>query len=638
MARGKNKARTANRKRAQAESTIAQLKEELASEMQLIEDVAEAQREAQQARTSIRNETEGLVEVSQPKEERLRDEIAYLQETLTALRGSRRELAKAWDRYSDHLIGKMPGSTGTERLEAFFRLLTGNEMLYSGDEAPRLSVEKMLSLQQARGERGASRSEEDLSGGIDLVRRFLRPRLSRRLGEAGLDEGPLPSQAVWSEEQRHLLEDEVFPVARKIWESSSPTLDLDCMPVWGAGPLVRREGAESSLLERLGARGVNPALHGGDAEVPPLPLPSLSARTRSAVALLGPDRVVEAWRSSLRTRQALVKALTGEVSPFIARPAHARPSQGAVLQHLYSLSALGEWLRREGEDPGVALAATGLTAAATYWLPAGQTASFADSDPVDEIAQEEMTLPFPQVFLAFAEPLVLEATEPLDQSLASAVDVMSVVAREARTRREMASRVLRHSLHGIPGKELPYIEDAIAQIGARVEGVLLLSDDLGRPLDEFAWCLSLDSKYGESIGRIVVPARRSATAHRDLITNLLAVTAWANWHSPDSRTEVPLGMKPDDVEGLIHSRDFQNDARRAGAGVRVIDTVRTRRGGIREKASQGDRHVDPHIRRGHWRRQRHGKGLSMVRMVRISPVLVNAHLGEVEGPRVYRIK
>lgn len=643
MARGKHKAKSANRRRSQAQSTIEQLQAELASERQLLADVAETREEAQQARARISDETAELLESSRPYVDRLEDEIGYLKDVLVRMRGEGREVKRAWGKYVEHCVAISPGRSHVERVESFFASMRGEPMVFlDNNEKPSLDTEQYLHLQRSRGQRTSVPDDpESQTKNLAVISEWFTPDLWRRLNAVGLvnEDGEIIHEPEdMSEEQGQVLLD-MAEVAGKIRRSTAPTLDPDCLSIWGPGPLVRRGRHNNVTMTRLGAGGeprhLPPTQREG--QVPNLPLPSLSSKGRALIADMDPSEVVGQWRHALRTRQAVTKAVAGDASPFMAMSPHSRPSQGVVLQHLHSLSALGEWVRAGRGLRTESVVATGLTSAAAYWLPAGQAASFADSDPVDDEARAEMLLPFPQVFLAFAEPLVLEPSGPLDPHLAAAVRAMSLCARSSRESGYSAGSTLYDVRQNIEGGEIPFVEDILAQRGAKVEGVLLLSDDLSRPADEFAWCLSLSSDYGESIGRIVVPARRSTTAHSDLIDNLTAVVAWANWHEPDNYTEIPLGMKPEDVDRVIGSDDFKNDAQRAGAGVRVIDAVRTSRGGTRSKVSDGSRHVDPHIRRGHWRKQRHGPGRTKIKMVRISPTLVNAHLGDI-GPRVYRLQ
>jgi len=49
----------------------------------------------------------------------------------------------------------------------------------------------------------------------------------------------------------------------------------------------------------------------------------------------------------------------------------------------------------------------------------------------------------------------------------------------------------------------------------------------------------------------------------------------------------------------------------------------------------GSSSVRPHWRRGHWRRQKHGERLTLIRLMWIRPVLVNANLGKPATGHIY---
>jgi len=49
------------------------------------------------------------------------------------------------------------------------------------------------------------------------------------------------------------------------------------------------------------------------------------------------------------------------------------------------------------------------------------------------------------------------------------------------------------------------------------------------------------------------------------------------------------------------------------------------------------RQVRPHFRRGHWRKQRYGTGLSQIKRIRIAPVIVKGKDGEPEARKGYKI-
>lgn len=314
-------------------------------------------------------------------------------------------------------------------------------------------------------------------------------------------------------------------------------------------------------------------------------------------------------------------------------------ADGAPSISAYTSAAFSRWLH-QSTGGAYAQATIGLAAAATYWLPAGQTASFAESEPMDESDRAEMILPFPQVLLAFAEPLVLEPTTTLTPETEEKWRVLSEITHDVYRGNHSAGEVVEARSRHLGAGDVPTIDVMISELGAHVEGVLLLGDALGRPEDLFAWCVTISGAYGSTLGRFVVPALRSTTGYRDVVDNLTAVVAWAQWHEPDQSTAVPMGVSPEDLVDYISSADFQRNAKRAGAGIRVVDVGATHRGTVSRSASDretSDVHVTPHIRRGHWRRQRFGQGREQIKRIRIAPVLVNAHRGDI-APRVYRLR
>jgi hypothetical protein len=70
------------------------------------------------------------------------------------------------------------------------------------------------------------------------------------------------------------------------------------------------------------------------------------------------------------------------------------------------------------------------------------------------------------------------------------------------------------------------------------------------------------------------------------------------------------------------------------AGLRTAELLNQPR---RTVAGADNQPVRPHWRRGHWRRQKHGERLSLIRLMWIRPVLVNAKLGEAMSGHEYQI-
>jgi hypothetical protein len=371
----------------------------------------------------------------------------------------------------------------------------------------------------------------------------------------------------------------------------------------------------------------------------PAATPALSATVRNRLAASNIDTLTERWGDRLAAGDALNKVLGKHHGPFHAGPLHPRPGRAASLRHLYTMSALGTWSRAQeygGATYLWGLMSVALTCATSFWMPAGQTWAFADSDPISDEDRGDLLLPFPQVFMAFAEPLEVGPT-------AEATPDQTVVLRAfdsaVTSLRDRSQEPVLEDLLFKPGcidhlGELS-VADVLDVRGGRIEGVLLLADSMGRLEDTFAWCVSLPSGPAGSAGRHIIPAALDATLHRPLVENFVAVAAWADWHEPDDATSLPPGLSNKELEDLTGSASFRRDADRSGAGgVRVLNV----RSSIRssEPTEGTGRRVVPHVRRGHWRRQRFGPGREQVRRIRIAPLIVNAHRGSV-GQRVYVI-
>ncbi len=138
-----------------------------------------------------------------------------------------------------------------------------------------------------------------------------------------------------------------------------------------------------------------------------------------------------------------------------------------------------------------------------------------------------MVLPFPNVFLAFAEPLLLEPSATPTPAEVDRWKSLSQVTHDAlRANESLGDLIASRSRADLSDMSAPGLDEMLTSFGAQVEGVLLLSDSLGRPDDLFAWCFTIRGAYGASLGRFVVPASRSVTQYRDVVDNLTAVVAW----------------------------------------------------------------------------------------------------------------
>lgn len=657
MARGKHKARSAGRRTAAQEATIAQFETELEAEVAALAaaeaaliGVAGLKEDLQAEQAALASEAEGYASS-------LKSERDFLRRVYADARAHHSRVHAAWDHFGDAAMALAPGTTGVEKIESFGRVLGLNAWIANGTK--NLSTEQVTRIQRARGERtDASDSTHESKRLSNLVILFDMGELGPPLLSASYrdelvargvverdEEGAhaLVDRAKLDQGEQTLL-DEAVALADHVWHARADDLDAAAVRVWGAGGIVsvpkdiqapraalgHTEGLEEAVEPSSGLSSVS------------LPLPSTSATTRGHYARQGPSSMLAAWRDVFDSRGRIAQRLGLARHPFAPASPHPQPGQALASQNMYARSAYSGWLN-DDTSAVRGQVAVGLTAGAAYWLPAGQTAAFADSEPMNDSDRREMIMPYPQVFLAFAEPLILEATSPSSAPAdAEQWKLLSAVAHDSLRGDVTVGQFIsdRDISRGNEHWMSIDIDGAIERVGAHIEGVLLLADEYGRPTDLFAWCLAIPGAYGSPLGRFVIPALRSTSQYRDAVDNLTAVVAWAQWHEPDDSTDVPLGIPLSEVEAQISTADFQRDAKRSGAGIRVIDVGSTHRGSkTPRRPSDGDRDaapVTPHFRRGHWRRQRFGPGLEESKRIRIAPVLVNAHRGGI-AHRVYRL-
>jgi hypothetical protein len=662
MARGKHKARATNQRSINNDVILEQLRTELEMESTALSEAEDTLKRITLLQSDLAADNVALVEEVAPYAGRLRQERDFLRAVFADVRSHHARIHDTWQQYTSSGFDRAPGATKLEQVESLQQTMGLNG--YLGDE-PHLKVknrstEAITRLQRARGERRnvaeSSTPEQRQAGtlgtlldmekvGDAMIRSGYRQLLLDQnilfLDDAGTHH---IRDATELTTDQNTLRTEALNVAEKIWDSRSGDLDADGVLVWGTGNIVSTNNPPGNSRLALGftaeTSGEQPPLSAGITTGIPLPLANTPETSRNMLARQSAEGPLAAWRGVFESRRLVAKNLGLPSHPFAPLAHHPHPGQGLALQNAYALAAFSRWID-EGRGSAYAQAAIGITAAATYWLPAGQTASFAESEPMDESDRAEMILPFPQVFLAFAEPMVLEPTIGAVAQTEEKWRVLSAITHDLYRGNGSAGSGINDRVRRAGGLiALPTIDEILSERGAHIEGILLLSDSLGRPADRFGWCLTIPGAYGSTLGRFVVPALRSATEYRDVVDNLTAVVAWAQWHEPDQSTEVPLGVSIGDLEGYVSSTDFRRNAKRAGAGIRVVDVRSTHRGaGPRPSRVIGepDVSVSPHIRKGHWRRQRFGRGLEQFKRIRIAPVLVNAHRGDIVH-RVYRLR
>lgn len=668
MARGKHRARAANVRTQTLQAAKEQLLAELASEEQMLSEVTKVLDEAEVLQNELGQAGELLRSETSSYRESLRQDRELLFKMLIDAKEQSSIVTDQWRKYSDKAIDLMPGNTGTERIEAFMKVLGNGGWLSDDTPNKGASLEMITKLQRARGvrtnavETSTEQTLEDLFLTYLALHQSKKPLFSHEF-MAELEEADIVTPALsptartfnlrpvedLSPEQLSVKAN-ALALTKRLKVSRPSDLNAESVIAWGEIATSIQDTA-APLYQSLGA-----VFQAGEHALPPQapelhaispPLPSMSSSTREVLTQLSPERVFDKWVPIIRGRRAIAESLGLNTSQFGLPPHQPQPSQSVSLQNLYSVAAFSRWIRYPSDD-NAAQAAIGVTAAANYWLPAGQTAAFAESEALSDEDRNELVLPFPQVLLTFAEPLLLQPQQDPDvdeQRLWKKIsDVLSFkMGRTSEVTVESAFfaeyTVLQDDAND--DQTPTSVEQMVRNFGGYIEGVLLLADALGRPDDRFAWCLTIPGAYGETLGRFVLPAQRSKTEYRDTIDNLTAVVAWAQWHEPDPETIVPLGLPLDEVKAIVSTSEFKRTAKRTGSDLRVIDVGRTNRTQSRriedDSEEVGTRYpVTPHVRRGHWRRQRYGAKLTQVRRLRIAPVLVNAHLGNIQA-RVYRL-
>lgn len=656
MARGDAARKAANRRAHQAEARIAQLWAEVENETAMLAEAERAAAEVDDLGRYLEQLNASRADDLAEDLDRLRTDRDFLQAAVRDLTVLNREIERARGTMVDKAANALGG--GIEGLERYMAL-TRHEVHVSGNHATDTVAGQRIA--RARGERRTVVDERTGTfSWADALGGLVRPEVTAKVnGVLPLGKDGLLDETVLTPEQREVF-DWSEKIAQGLLASRQSTLTLDAIHTWhplpylepwlskDADPVAQSIQADLGVVPEL-FDAPPPAAHAhaadtdGGAPAWPAPLASMPATTRDKVAAAAPGDVVERWQDRLVFGEALCKVLGAHASMFSAGPRLPRPGRAAVLRHQYAKSSLGLWSRihedavwHDGQRSGVwGQVAAGLMAASSFWLPAGQTDAFASSEPLDAPEAADLLLPFPQVFLAFAEPLVINPRrEPTTEETRGLINLEAALSflLDADPDPTMYKLIEETDDYGLFG--LFTVDDVLSFHGARIEGLLLLSDSLGRVGDTFAWCVRVPGRRHGSLGRFVIPASMSAAGYRTVVENLIAVVAWADWHEPDIETAVPPGTRLSDVVDLMDTPAFKRDADRVGAGnVHVLNVRSTLRRGSSSAAPTG-RQLAPHVRRGHWRRQRYGPGRSQVRRVRIAPVAVNASRGTV-APRVY---
>lgn len=618
MARGKQRRASASR-RSQAEAeALGAVRAEIEAEQRLlaVARLEEAQlRERAEMMTRLRHE---LATSTAPEITYLRGQIDVLRAAARDERAHLERVKQHWEPMSDRLIEYFGRGLGA--FESLIELIGGRHATIAPDTLSNgLTPERVRQLQYVRGERRSLEKQPIADLEHHPLDGLVPEAIQLRIDELGAGEGESRlllagvTDAAWTE----TTEDALVTWHPMPWLTDR--LLNDASPAAAAlGVVTPAEAAGRPALPRAAE------LVAGDAS---RPVPAWSSTVRAAVAGLDPGAVLETWQ---RLLAADLRAQRGQLLPHPLAPYPPHPSStiAVSLRAWYLRAGLGSWLRaRDAQDPrqnDFGHIAAGLAAAAPFWLPAAQAADFLDSEPLTDF--EDLRLPFPQVFLTFAEPPDIPPSREAGDEAERLGVMEAALLTERRNLHELPGRVLQAAkIQAFDGPLGVSVADAIDTRGARVEGILLLADSLGRLSDQMAWALAVPTARGSVLARVLVAAQWPRSRWRDQVVNAAAVAAWADWHVPGeshapSERDVAAGPGG---EGPGGSDDV------------YVLAVRSTKAKSQRSEPTG-RTVRAHVRRGHWRRQHHGLGGELVKRVRIAPTVVNAQRSEL-GTRVYRL-
>lgn len=387
----------------------------------------------------------------------------------------------------------------------------------------------------------------------------------------------------------------------------------------------------TGLLQQLGAPATNPASPDGDGFQGPIPPPTadMPADLRRRIATLThPQPLTDDWAANNRLWRDMAAAVGRYRTAMAPRPRAARPVDAALLRHHYHLAGVGQWARDWDSGTttaGLAELTVAAGAAAPFWLPPGQTSMFIDADPMDPSLADDLRLPFPNVFCAFADPLRIPPATGTTQPIPDGVLARLTHAFSAPHLADIAAAAL---------ADHPHVLSAAADHwGAWVEGLILTADVMGRPTDTVGWCVAVCPSPGVTLARIVIPASVARSPLQAVVQSTMAVVGWAGWDQPDTGS-APPPLPPRGWLDLPDGPDTRDTHLTDLAAVRVLNVRHTH---TSSHPSDGEgRSIRPHLRRGHWRRARVGQGRADTRWVRIAPTVVNAGKGTPTGT-IYRL-
>ncbi|MGI5165626.1 hypothetical protein ACQEU3_14820 [Spirillospora sp. CA-253888] len=656
MARGKHKRTKASKDAHRLAQEFGLLTAELETERIKLAQAEQRVREVEELRAELEQTVAERDANVAPTVARLKGQNTILSEVLADASKHREAIQDAWDEVCDDLTDRLGG--GAEGHENLVLLVAGRHPVLTDTHQRGMPLEQVQRLQMVRGQRRSFREAKPLdahaSSMVPLRKRWREIYQQTDLLDLPASERETHILALSKELQPQVREAD--SVSTALLNSTVTATSLDAIHYWHPSRSIMldlEEPNRAEIVDQLGACGASLLPGPSSLATVGAPTPILTYAGRSGIAAGAVEDFHQACAGDLERDVTLIRAADRLTAPWQPLPAFPAPGDAIALRYWYKVAALGSWsqysdyLETDAEEAQVpstqsardamAQAAVGLASAVPFWLPSGQAYGYADSEPLRAQDLEEIRLPFPQVFVAAADPLRLPAVDEPDAETQAMLGELDAVVMESLRKQGEQWTVLTHQdapLDYNLWNKVPPLSCMLTVRGARVEGLLLLGDTMGRLSDDFAWCLAIPSDAGGVHARVVVPAKRSRTAWSSVVENFAAACAWADWHEADSGLgEIASAREARQAAGMPSFRKLYG---RGGAGgVRVLNVKRTG-GDARAKSAPTGRTLAPHVRRGHWRRQHHGPEGSLIKRVRIAPVLVNASKGDL-APRVYRL-
>lgn len=316
--------------------------------------------------------------------------------------------------------------------------------------------------------------------------------------------------------------------------------------------------------------------------------------------------------------------------PWRTRPLIDDPVDAAALAHWYHRSGWAQsWPTLTDQAADSATDRTDGSSgprAVPFWVPSEYCAGFADARPLP--ADTRLRLPFPTIFACFAQPWALPAHTDTSPAEAWPYAGMLYARGLSRTGHAPTLAEVLQRLHGLTSdrSRLPTPLQLVAQLGARVDGLILTADPDGTPADTFAWCVAVPHPWASKLARILIPASRAATAWRTQVDNMIAAIALSCWHPTAT---------PQQAAAALPRRTVEENPELSPLEVRVLDIDTTTATHRNHEAPASDIARRPHLRRGHWRHQRVGDGRRDRRWTWVRPTTVNP--SHALATQIYRL-